>query len=87
MIRVLNLLMIKDEVPQILEALPIYNESRSEDVIEYAEKSICNFIYGPLSDGIFTENQLNDVMLHAYTVGIHRSDGSSYHLLWSHIEE
>lgn len=82
MIRVLNLLMIKDEVPQILEALPIYDESRSEDVIEYAEKSICNFIYGPLTDATIT-----DVLLHVYTTGIRRPDGSSYHLLWSHIEE
>lgn len=87
MVRVLNILMIKDEVPQIIEALPIYDESRSQEIIEFAEKSICNWIYGPLSGGLFTEEQLNDIMLHAYTVGVRRPDGGSYYLLWSEIEE
>ena len=84
--RVLNVLLIKDEVPQIIEAFPVFEEQLSEEVIDKAESYICNLVFGPKTDSIFSEDEFFDVMMHAYTIGVRRPDGAVYYLLWSDIE-
>lgn len=82
MIRVLNVLAIVKGTPQIIEAFPIYEEQISEQVIEQAEKYLCNTLVGPQAN---TDDYV-DVIMKAYTVGVKSYGGSVYYLLWSEIE-
>jgi hypothetical protein len=84
--RVLNVLAIIKEMPQIIEAFPILEEQFSEEIINQAETYICNLVFGPKSNYMFSEDEFSNIIMNAYSTGVSRPDGSVYYLLWSNVE-
>jgi hypothetical protein len=79
--------MTSKEMPQIIDSFPVIDEQFSEITIEQAEKTLCQIIFGPEYDEEKLEEELFEVIDHAYRTGVSKITGPRYHLLWSEIPE
>lgn len=87
MLRILNLLVIDQGIPRMVDSFPIVDEELSYEIIQMAEDMLCEYIFGPKYNGTITDHEVFNVINHAYSTGVRKPNGQVYHLVWSKIPE
>lgn len=85
--RILNLLVIEQGIPRIVESFPVIEEQLSNETIQTAEDVLCNYVLGILYKETVDEDSIFDTINYAYTVGVQKLNGPIFHLIWSSIPE
>lgn len=83
--RVLNILVIENSVPRIIDSFPIVEEQFSHEVIKVAEDKLCSCVFGPKYHQDAHEDDVFMVISNAYVAGVKVPTGNIYYLVWSHM--
>ena len=90
--RILNIIKIQDNTPQILEAFVFYDnitESVAQELITRAEYRFCKLLVGPGSEIEHMDKKVYQLaVMEGYNKGVIMMDpGYSLHLTWSEMKE